>query len=373
MSFSASVPALTSPLKRSSYVRLTLTTRITWAPKLGSFRQCLKFHVRLFQRHAWATRTCRSLNSEKKAFIEFCLLADIQTIPISGEDLCLYAVWLWVTRRLKAPKSVRAYLSAVRTMHKRLDLPCHTPSTYGPLGQLLTGLARLAQHKVRKALPISPVILSNLLDSVPRTPSCPLQQQTLTTFKALTLLMFLTMSRSSNMVPESRVKFDPEYLLKWGNIQRVSDGVIISVTKSKTNQFFDKTHLIPLASAPVDKYCPVAALTSLARMYNPENLVDSSPVFLVPTPAGSFVPVIKSEYVSWLKARLRQMNLPADKFGMHSYRHGGVQHAVLHEDNRALVQLASGHSSEAILGYLHIPPERRFSLSKKMVASLAAS
>ena len=50
-----------------------------------------------------------------------------------------------------------------------------------------------------------------------------------------------------------------------------------------------------------------------------------------------------------------------------------VQEALLHESNRALVQLASGHSSEAILGYAHIPSERRFHLSQKLVASLAAN
>ena len=108
-------------------------------------------------------------------------------------------------------------------------------------------------------------------------------------------------------------------------------------------------------------------------MYRPENLVDGSPVFLVPAVDGSFVPVRKAEYVSWLKARLRQMNLPAERFGMHSYRHGAVQQALLHEENRVLVQLASGHTSEALLGYAHIPPERRFGLSKKIVASLASS
>ena len=67
------------------------------------------------------------------------------------------------------------------------------------------------------------------------------------------------------------------------------------------------------------------------------------------------------------------MGLPADRYGMHSYRHGAVQESILHEDNRALIQLALGHTSEALLGYAHIPPERRFNLSKKLIASLAAS
>ena len=361
----------TSPLKRLSYSQNILILSTTWTRKLGSFRQKLKFHARLFQRHAWAARTCKSLNSEKKAFTEFCLLADIQSLPVTGEDLCLYAVWLWITRRLKAPKSVRNYLSAVSTMHRRLDLPCHTASTYGPLGQLLSGLTRLARHTPRKALPITPIILANLLDSVSLTPSCPIQQFTLTTFKSLTLLMFLTMSRSSNMVPESRKKFDAEYLLKWENIQRVDDGIIITITKSKTNQFATNHHLIPLALSDDKKFCPVEALTRLSTMYGPEYLKSSNPVFLIPAPDGSFVPLKKSEYVAWLKKRLTQMGLPAEKYGMHSFRHGSVQQAILHEDNRILVQLASGHSSDAILGYAHVPPERRFRLSQKIVASLA--
>ena len=106
-------------------------------------------------------------------------------------------------------------------------------------------------------------------------------------------------------------------------------------------------------------------------MYGPEHRKGSNPVFLIPTSDGTFVPLKKSEYVSWLKKRLTQMGLPAAKYGMHSFRHGSVQQALLHESNRVLVQLASGHSSDAILGYAHVPPERRFNLSKKIIASLA--
>ena len=303
--------------------------------------------------------------------MEFLELADIQFLPLSGDDLLLFAGWLMVVRRLKAPRSIRIYLSGVRTIHRRLGIDCHTPSTYGPLDQLIKGFERESPHRVKKALPITPSILANLLDSQPLNPHCPNQHRILTTYKALTLLLFQSMSRSSNMVPESRTKYDLRYLLKWGDIKVLDDGIIIHVAMSKTNQFGTKEHDIPIALSSNPKFCPLSTLVGLARMYGPQYLTPDTPIFLVPSPSGGFVPLQKAEYVGWLKARLSQMDLPAGRYGVHSFRHGAVQEAVLHENNRLLIQLASGHSSDAILGYSLIPPERRFHLSKKINAALA--
>ena len=106
-------------------------------------------------------------------------------------------------------------------------------------------------------------------------------------------------------------------------------------------------------------------------MYGPEYLKPDNPVFLIPTSTGRFVPIKKSEFLEWLRARLTSMGLRASEYGVHSFRHGAVQEALLNEDNRALVQLASDHSSEAIMGYAQIPPDRRMSLSAKVNRSLA--
>ena len=67
------------------------------------------------------------------AFNEFTRLADIQYFPLSGEQLCLYMIWLYVVRGLKSPKSIKMYLSAVWTMHCKIELMCANPSSYGLL------------------------------------------------------------------------------------------------------------------------------------------------------------------------------------------------------------------------------------------------
>ena len=173
------------------------------------------------------------------------------------------------------------------------------------------------------------------------------------------------------MMPESRRKFDPEYLLKWKNIQKFPDGIIITVTKSKTNQFGTNNHEIPVATSSDPRLCPVKTLATLANMYGPENIDPASPVLRIPTQSGAFVPLKKAEFVSWFRSRLTEMGLPASRFSVHSFRHGSIQQAVLNETNRVLVQLASGHASDAVLGYALIPPERRFHLSKKINASVS--
>ena len=154
-------------------------------------------------------------------------------------------------------------------------------------------------------------------------------------------------------------------------MEKVSYGVLLTITISKTNQFGEFDHLIPLAASPDARFCPVRALETLARMYGPEYVKEDTPVFLIPTPSGKFVPLKKQEFVDWLRARLASMGLPAEDFSVHSFRHGGVQQCVLNEPNKALVQLASGHSSEAIMGYAQIPPERRMAISAKVNRSLA--
>ena len=103
----------------------------------------------------------------------------------------------------------------------------------------------------------------------------------------------------------------------------------------------------------------------------PEYVKPDTPVFLIPTPSGKFVPLKKEEYLGWFRARLTDMGLPAMDYGVHSFRHGSVQEMLLQEENKALVQLASDHSSEAIMGFAQIPPNRRMGLSAKVNRSLA--
>ena len=117
------------------------------------------------QQNAWAPNTLQALSSEWKVFKIFCALASIQFMPIAPWALCFFATWLISTGRVKTRGSLAQYISAVRTVHRTLicEECVPTPSQYGPLDLILKGVRRLAMHRTKKSLPVSPPILKNLL------------------------------------------------------------------------------------------------------------------------------------------------------------------------------------------------------------------
>ena len=100
----------------------------------------LSREARVVQSWAWAENTRNSLNSEQKAYIEFCRIHNIVSMPVSGQTHVQYVMYLVMCGRLRAIGSVRQYLSAESTLHRMFGLACDTPKTYGPLYFTVIGL-----------------------------------------------------------------------------------------------------------------------------------------------------------------------------------------------------------------------------------------
>ena len=119
-----------SPLKCSS-----LTIKIVFEGPLAH----LEWEMQWLMMSAWADSTKRALSTEYKAFKAYCRIANISTLPVTGHQLAIYAVWLLSSGRLKSTGSLQQYLSAVRTLHRKIGLDCPTPKSYGPLDMVVRG------------------------------------------------------------------------------------------------------------------------------------------------------------------------------------------------------------------------------------------
>ena len=332
--------------------------------------------MRFIQKHAWAPNTVKAISSEWKAFKEFCALANIIFLPVAPYVICFFAVWLIATGRVKTRGSLAQYVSAVRTVHVALDFPeIPTPSQYGPLDLILKGTRRLAMHKTKKSLPVTPPILLNLLNSTLPTHFATYLQQTLQVYRSLSLLYFLSMLRSSNLIAKSASNIDLDMILCWEDITPLNgdleSGILITVSKSKNNQFGERDHLIPLAAAENPLLCPVKAILDLVNVYGKPHCCGRTPVFQIPDGFGSFTTVLRHKYDVWFRTRLREMGLDKSLYTLHGFRHGGIQECLLAESNYALCRLTSDHSSDAIMEYAFIPAERRLQISSKVNRSLA--
>ena len=357
-----------SSLANVWFYRTCSTSR--WALNKG-ITNLLPIASRFIRQHAWAPNTRASLSSEWRAFYAYCAVANIKSLPVDGYQLMFYATWLAASGRIKSADSLQHYVSAVRTLHTSMGLTCPSPSEYGPLLHVIRGVRRIAQRPVRKSLPVTPPILRNLLNSQPQHPLCGIQASILIVFRAFSLLLFLTMLRSSNLVPADRSSIDLEMILTWGSIQRTSHGIIITVRKSKTIQFSQRTQKIPLAASPNKAFCPVEALNRLVALYGQDSCTTQSPVFRLPASIGNWTPMTKGDYVPFFRSRIKQMGLEPSRYALHGFRHGGIQECLLVESNFGLCKLTSDHASDAIMAYSEVPPERRMGISARINDSLA--
>ena len=185
------------------------------------------------------------------------------------------------------------------------------------------------------------------------------------------------MLRSSNLIIKSLSDIDLKMILTWEDISplhnNLKNGILISVPKSKNNQFGERIHEIPLAAAADSSLCPVKAIMGLVDIYGKDHCVGNKPVFQIPDTTGKLVPVVRHKFDFWFKTRLRNMGLDPSLYTLHGFRHAGIQECLLAEGNLALCKLTSDHSSDAIMEYSHIPADRRLEISSKVNRGLATA
>ena len=196
----------------------------------------LEWEMQWLMMNAWADSTKRSLSTEYKAFKAYCRLANISHLPVTGYQLAYYATWLLSSGRIKSTGSLQQYLSAVRTLHRRIGLDCPTPKAFGPLDMVVRGSRRAAQRPIHRTLPVTPKLLKFILATNPTDPRCAYEYKILTVFKAVVLIYFLSMLHSSNLLPITRKKISLKMVLTWGDIRRVCEGLVLSICQTKTIQ-----------------------------------------------------------------------------------------------------------------------------------------
>ena len=213
---------------------------LTFNVLTGFFRDLAR-KMKYVQSKTWAPNTFKAISSQWRAFKIFSGLAGITHLPIPANVIFFFAMWLLSTGRVKSRGSLAQYVSAIRTVHKILRLEeVPMPSQYGPLDMIPKGTRRICQHRVKKSHPVTPPILRNLLNSTIPPLSGPIDHTLIEVYKSLSLIYYLSMLRSSNLI-KTTAKIDLEMILCWDNIKPlhndINKGILLTITKSKKNQF----------------------------------------------------------------------------------------------------------------------------------------
>ena len=212
------------------------------------------------------------------------------------------------------PPSIRNYLSGVKLLHVSLGFPFPDLSAH-ELQVTLRGIERLGQHCPLCAPPISPQLLPLLvqfggdLDPIDVTLSCAF------------VFAFFLFARISNLGPDARGPYNSCLCLRRGDVEPSQFGLSVKFTRSKTNQFGKRVLDLPLVCIPGSPLCSVRLFYVMCELVPAPG---RSPLFLYSSRSGVFKPVVKRQYISVMRARLRAAKVPQyHLFRGHSFRRGG--------------------------------------------------
>lgn len=210
----------------------------------------------------------------------------------------------YLARRL-CYSSIRNYLSGLNNHLK--DLGC-APIDYEnhEIKKCLAGIRRLKGSEVKQAAPLLPLELLRLFLVLHPTPGH-------TAVRAAMLLSFRALLRKAHVTCS-------DTSLKRGDLVFHPWGVMVWVRKSKTNQFRERIHKIPVAEVANRELC---AVFWLKRHFDQCPAPRDAQAFRVPR-EGHSIPLQYRYYTDVLKSSCRAAGLPPDQFSSHSLRRGGA-------------------------------------------------
>jgi len=139
---------------------------------------------------------------------------------------------------------------------------------------------------------------------------------------------------------------------------QISKVMWVSIRHSKTNQFNEYVHYVPLIPIPGSHMCPVEAVTkalSLARHKKPKD-----PAFCYPSLPRS----------SKFKILAGKIGLNPDKVSGHSFRRGGATFAFGLTNNHSLIKYVGDWLSDCYLIYNEMDSEQMKLLPTLMAAKM---
>ena len=313
----------------------------------------LKKELRGSKRAAFAENTAKNLLWQWKLFLMFCIYFSFKPLPASIECICLYAQFL--SRTFKAVQSIQNYISGVRTLHSLVEIEYIAKDSID-LRLTLRGLKRVKGHKPRQAAPLSPHILRKMYAQLEFAKPVDVVMW------ALLLVGFFTMSRKSNLVTTGREKFNPKRQLSRSDILVGSKGLVVIFRWSKTNQFCDRVHMVPIVAIPGSVLCPVSAYK---RMLETLPGHDALPAFFIRV-GGVPRPVTYYLLQDFIKKGVTKLGLEPKLFSSHSLRRAGATWAFRSEVPGELIKSHGDWASECYLRYLDFSTEERLRVAQKM-------
>jgi hypothetical protein len=319
--------------------------------------QLLKSEARAFKSNAFAVATKKSYNTHLMTYLRFCFFYDLIPVPASQETITCYVAHL--ARSLK-PVSVNIYLNIIRIMHEEAGFPNPMFENY-ELSMVKRGLLRARGSPPVQKAPMTVAILISLHKGV-NFAMCSERA-----FWCALLLGFFGFLRKSSLIPSSPSVPLNKRLNRADVIDLQLDSFSLVCAHSKSNQFGQRTHVIPYAACSDKRLCPVLCLLS----------------HLGASPLQAHVPLFNycvrgrdtfyshSAFVARLKAGVAQCGLDPKEISCHSLRRGGATLSFQSGLSAEHIKKRGDWRSDCYQRYLVIDPESSMEVARTLSRTAA--
>lgn len=313
----------------------------------------------MHQQRAYATGTNRNRACQIRAYMLFCLHADVQVLPVTDLNLCRYITFL--ARSFNSYQTLLNYIDGARYYHSLMGYSFDVKDSF-IVKNTLRGVRRQLGDSVSDKLPITPRVLLDIYQVMDHTRTVHI------VVWAAFLVAFYGFLRKSNVVPPSAKLFDNKQHLGRSSIVIHPDKLIVTLHKTKTIQFSQRKLDIPMVSVPGSPLCPVSAVS---RMIQRVPAPDTAPAFLVPL-HGQWLTLTHSSFVNYLRYFLTLAGYEANKYTGHSFRKGGCSFAATCQVPENLIKFHGDWHSSAYERYMHLPLDTRSHVTRLMAKSLSS-
>ena len=280
-------------------------------------------------------------------------------LPTTVATMCRYVIFLSDALRYT---TIDNYVSGVVSLNKYFGIDAsHIRQDYSFIATM-AGLRRILGDPAPVRVTLS---LGNMLSMFY---SVDLLNSNDRVIWACIVTSFRSLLRKSNLVPESSLKLKGHYLRR-GAVAFEQWGVMLSISSSKTIQYGQRTHQVPVVFAPGS---PLCAASLLWKHFKEHPAPLSAPAFLLRR-GGLSVPLTYGVLLKELKRLIGVVGVDPHRAGVHSLRRAGA--AFMHQVGIPLedIRQTGDWASLAALLYLAKPMSARIALDKRSAHALLAA
>ena len=307
---------------------------------------------------AYAPGTIKNIRSNMRMFVSFMIRNNFQLFPPVVNYIAEF--YSFIITKVKAMGTLQNHQSSVNTFYKLYGFTVDTSAIIFKLLNMAAKKRLTTVPAEKPPLEIGHILaMGDIIDY-----SDPSQFA----FFTAVSIGFMATLRRSNICPPSAAEYDPAKHLNRQDVVCNSDGVIVVLRWSKTNQAGQQLFKIPIAFSQDSRFDP----PSLFRQFDTAcPVAPSDPCFSFYQHGTLFV-MTHQDLSRMLSQFLTAIGVHAAAYSSHSIRKGGA--AIIHRSG-IRTELLKQHGtwrSDAYQAYLHHSYRDKLSVSQSVYQHIRA-